>query len=191
MIRPPSLCSRCGSAEPTSRTAGVSSELERLLERVRRRPRSPVPARRAARVPHEDVEPAERLERRSRRRARGLAGGVTSPRTASAPIRSASRSSTSRLRANIVTFAPSAASASALARPSPDEAPQTSAVRPFSPRSTRAAYLRRQPSGRQHADDLADGVGRLPAAPACSSSERSSSTICSIPFGPSFTGTPM
>ena len=60
---------------------------------------------------------------------------VTSPRTASAPIRSASRSSCSRRRANIVTFAPSSASASAAARPSPDEAPQTIAVLPRRPRS--------------------------------------------------------
>ena len=39
-------------------------------------------------------------------------------------------------RANMATFAPSAASASAVARPMPDEAPQTIAVRPASPSST-------------------------------------------------------
>ena len=47
-----------------------------------------------------------------------------------------------RRRANMTTFAPSSASASALASPSPDEAPQTSAVRPLSPRSMTPATLR-------------------------------------------------
>jgi len=63
---------------------------------------------------------------------------VTSPRTASAPIRFASRSSSSRRRANIVTFAPSSARASAEARPRPDEAPQTIAVLPLRPSSIEA-----------------------------------------------------
>src|SRR5262249_35147296 len=67
-------------------------------------------------------------------RARSF-GTVRSPRTASAPMRSASRSSRSRRRANIATFAPSAASASAIASPMPEEAPQTIAVLPRSPRS--------------------------------------------------------
>ena len=38
-------------------------------------------------------------------------------------------------RANMATLAPSAASASLMARPMPDEAPQTIAVRPVRPRS--------------------------------------------------------
>src|SRR5439155_1149100 len=89
-------------------------------------------------------------------------GFVTSPRTARAPIRSASRASTSRRRPNMVTFARSAARASAVARPRPDDAPQTIAVRPFSPRSTLSA----PPSdagalGAEDADHFANGVGRL------------------------------
>src|SRR5262249_26160982 len=72
---------------------------------------------------------------RSTRRFRS-AGFVTSPRTERPPIRSASRSSTSRRRANSETFAPSAASASAIASPMPADAPQTIAVRPLRPRST-------------------------------------------------------
>src|SRR5947208_6778938 len=116
-------------------------------------------------------------------RSRGV---VTSPRTASAPRRSASRSSTSRRRANMVTFAPSPASASAVASPSPAEAPQTIAVRPLSPRSTalrhrsrcrhqdagtsalrpseltgRCAWILHNPLRREDADDLAHGVGGL------------------------------
>src|SRR5690242_4907993 len=83
------------------------------------------------------------------------AGFVTSPRTASAPSRSASRSSSSRRRANIATFAPSAASASAIARPMPEEAPQTIAVRPLRSRSTGGLSAR----GAEHADDLANGLG--------------------------------
>jgi hypothetical protein len=43
---------------------------------------------------------------------------------------------TLRRRANIATFAPSCTSDSAHARPMPADAPQTIAVRPFSPRST-------------------------------------------------------
>src|SRR5436309_187932 len=50
-------------------------------------------------------------------------------------MRSASRSSSSRRRANMATFAPSAASDSAIARPMPADAPQTIAVRPLRPRS--------------------------------------------------------
>ena len=65
-------------------------------------------------------------------------GTITSPRTARAPILSASRSSSSRRRPNIATFAPSAASCSAIARPIPEEAPQTTAVRPSSPRFNRS-----------------------------------------------------
>ena len=72
----------------------------------------------------------------ARRGAARSRGYVTSPRTASAPSRSASRSSTSRRRANMATFAPSAASASATASPMPEDAPQTIAVRPSRPRST-------------------------------------------------------
>src|SRR5581483_5276041 len=43
--------------------------------------------------------------------------------------------------------------------PSPDDAPSTSAVRPFSPRSTPRAWYA-LPLGRQHADDLAHRVAR-------------------------------
>ena len=64
------------------------------------------------------------------------ASSVTSPATATPPSRAACSSSSSARRAKRTTFAPSSASASALASPSPDEAPQTSAVRPLSPRST-------------------------------------------------------
>ena len=63
------------------------------------------------------------------RRSRS-SGRVRSPGTASAPIRAASRSSTSARRANIATLAPSAASASEMARPMPWDAPSTIAVRP-------------------------------------------------------------
>ena len=58
------------------------------------------------------------------------AATVRSPETATAPILAASRSTTSARRANIVTFAPSAASASATASPIPCEAPSTTALRP-------------------------------------------------------------
>src|SRR4029453_19119677 len=93
---------------------------------------------------------------RSTSRSRSL-GSVMSPRTESAPSWSASRSSSSWRRANIATFAPSAANARAIASPIPEDAPQTIAVRPFRPRSTA--------SGGEDADDLADGVGRLVQEP--------------------------
>ena len=70
----------------------------------------------------------------STRRFRSF-GFVTSPRTASAPRRSAWRASSSRRRANMATFAPSALSASAVARPIPADEPQTIAVRLLRPRS--------------------------------------------------------
>src|ERR671918_1385694 len=79
---------------------------------------------------------------------------VTSPATASAPRRPASRSSTSRRRANITTFAPSSASASATPSPIPADAPQTIAVRPSRWRSTSFPL--------QDAHDLADRRGRRP-----------------------------
>src|SRR5688572_29185790 len=91
---------------------------------------------------------------RSTRRSRS-AGFVRSPRTASAPIRSASCRRTSRRRANIVTLAPSSASASAIARPMPDEAPQTIAVLARRPRSIAEALCG------EDADDFADGVRGL------------------------------
>src|SRR5262245_37653759 len=81
-------------------------------------------------------------------------GLVRSPRTASAPMRSASRSRRSRRRANIATFAPSAASDSAIARPIPEDAPQTIAVRPRRPRSIPSAHG-------EDADDVADRGRRL------------------------------
>src|SRR5256886_7846196 len=83
---------------------------------------------------------------------------VRSPRTGRPPIRSASRSSSSRRRANIDTLAPSAASDSAIARPIPDEAPQTIAVRPL---SSRSMSLRRVFAAAEHTDDVAHGRGRL------------------------------
>ena len=63
-------------------------------------------------------------------------GTVTSPATASPPRRSASRSSGSGRLANSTTFAPSSASASAIPRPIPADAPQMTAVRPCKWRST-------------------------------------------------------
>ena len=99
------------------------------------------------------------------------AGTVRSPRTASAPIRSASRSSRSRRRANMATFAPSSASASAIARPMPDEAPQTIAVLPSRPRFK---PVRSTPTTSRTAS--ADS-----ASADCSSSVSSSSTISSTP----------
>ena len=63
-------------------------------------------------------------------------GVVRSPRTASVPSRSASRTSVSRWRANMATFAPSPTSDSAIASPIPCDAPETIAVRPRRPSST-------------------------------------------------------
>ena len=68
---------------------------------------------------------------RSTRRWRS-AGFVRSPRTASAPSRSASRSRIVAAPGEHRTFAPSSASASAIASPIPEEAPQTIAVLPLS-----------------------------------------------------------
>ncbi len=78
---------------------------------------------------------------------------LTSPRTASAPRRSASRSSTSRRRANIATFAPSSDSAPRSRAPSRRRRRRRSRLRPFN----RALRLHQA----QHADDFAHRVGGL------------------------------
>src|SRR5262249_19241145 len=72
---------------------------------------------------------------------------VTSPGTArtlapvAALILSAASRSAASVRADIVTLAPSAASSIAVARPSPLDAPATSAVFPFNPRSMRFLHF--------------------------------------------------
>ena len=147
-MRPAGLSCRCGRARWTRRTAGwsISSKAcssESAVTSV------PEPAGGPPEFQTTMSRPPNASSVFATARSRSC-GSETSPRTASAPIRSASRSSTSRRRANIVTFAPSAASDSAVARPRPDDAPHTSAVRPFSPRSTvggtlAGAYVR--PSG--------------------------------------------
>ena len=60
-MRPASLCSRCGRQRRTSRTAGREEELERRLEAVVGHVAG-LAGGRAARVPDEDVDAAERLE---------------------------------------------------------------------------------------------------------------------------------
>src|SRR6478672_24455 len=168
---------RCGSASRTSRTAGRSRS-----SNAASRLSSVISAALPGGGPPEfqttmSIPPkASRVFETSRSRS---AAFVTSPRTASAPIRSASNSSCSRLRASMATLAPSSASASAEPRPRPDEAPQTIAVLPRRPRSMRrdgsrsACAPAKKPGSApaehvssllraQHADDLADGVGGLP-----------------------------
>src|SRR6478735_3407281 len=135
MTRPAGLRSRCGSASRTSRTAGRSRS-----SNAASRLSSVISAALPGGGPPEfqttmSIPPkASSVFETSRSRS---AAFVTSPRTASAPIRSASNSSCSRLRASMATLAPSSASASAEPRPRPDEAPQTIAVLPRRPRSMR------------------------------------------------------
>ena len=113
-------CTACSSASASTSIAAVRGGPPPLLTRMSMPPN------------------AARVWSTRRWRSRGL---VRSPRTASAPRRSASRSSSSRRRANMATLAPSSASASAVPRPIPDDAPQTIAVRPFSPRSTASSRV--------------------------------------------------
>ena len=135
-IRPASLFRMCGSASRTSRTAGWSrssnadSSWRSVISEAGPAGGPPEFHTRMSIPPKASTV---RLTSRSR-----SAAFVTSPRTARAPMRSASRSRTSRRRANIATFAPSAASASAEASPRPDEAPQTIAVLPRRPSSIEA-----------------------------------------------------
>src|SRR2546421_3098908 len=150
-MRPAGLRSRYGRQRWTSRTAGSSRSSSASVSDSGVTSSAvpgvgPPPFQTRMSIPRKAVRVCSTARSRSR-------GGVTSPRPASPPIRSASRSSTSRRRPTSVTLAPSAARASALARPSPDDAPKTSAVRPLSPRSKNS--LRGQ-----DADDLAHGVGR-------------------------------
>src|SRR5436190_14879157 len=151
-MRPPSLWTRCGRQSSTRRTSGASrsstasSTLSGVIAVAGPGGGPPLFQTRMSSPPN-----ASTVRWTVAVRSRGL---LTSPRTASAPMRSASRSSTSRRRANIVTFAPSPASASAVASPRPDDAPLTIAVRPLSPRSI--FYLLTE-----HADDFAHRVGRF------------------------------
>ncbi len=137
-------------------------------------------SRRAARVVHEDVDAAVGVDGCLRRAARGRPALVTSPATARPPIRSASRSRSSRRRANMTTFAPSPASDSAMPRPMPggraaDD--RRAAARARDPRY----FLFRTPT-----------TSRTAAADArsifFSSAVRRSFTISSTPAAPSFTG---
>ena len=133
ITRPRPLRSSCGRQRVVSRIAESSSSSTAGLDLVV----GEADGRRARRPPLLFTRmsiPPKASSVRSTRRLRS-AGFVTSPRTASAPTLSASRSSRSRLRANMATFAPSPARDSAIASPIPEEAPQTIAVRPFSPRS--------------------------------------------------------
>ena len=80
-------------------------------------------------------------------------GAVTSPRPRArrgAPPRARAAQ---RLRANIATFAPSSASASAIPSPIPADAPQTIAVRPRSPRSIPYFFFRMPTTSRTAAAD--------------------------------------
>src|SRR6266540_1651501 len=148
-IRPPSLCSRCGRQSCTSRTAGTNSSSTACsrfsaVTAVAGPGGGPPPFQTRMSMPPKAWSVRSTTSWRWR-------GFVTSPRTARAPILSASRSRRSRRRANIVTLAPSPASDSAVASPRPEEAPETIAVRPLRPRSIDL--------GGEHADDVPDGLG--------------------------------
>ncbi len=132
-MRPAGLFSRYGRQRRTRRTAGRSRS-----SKARSRSSSVTSEARPGDGPPEfqttmSMPPnASTVFETTRSRSVAL---VTSPRTASAPMRSASRSSSSRRRANMVTFAPSSARASADASPRPEDAPQTIAVLPRRPSS--------------------------------------------------------
>ena len=98
--------SQVGKAEVRQPDGGEEQQRDRILERL-------------------VVDPVRSTRLR---RSRGL---VRSPCTASAPMRSASFSSSCRRRANMATLAPALSSSSAIARPMPEEAPQTIAVLPL------------------------------------------------------------
>src|SRR5579862_1052099 len=153
MMRPAGLSSRYGRQRWTRRTSGCSSSStawssDSGVTSSALPGGGPPPFQTSTSRPPKAAIVCSTARSRSR-------GTVTSPRTASPPTRSASRSITSRRRPRSVTFAPSAASDSALARPSPDDAPVTMAVRPLRPRFKR-------PLRRQDADDLTDGLGARP-----------------------------
>ena len=173
--RPWPLAREVRQAEPRRAGRGEQQQLDRVLDRLggRRRARSsgggPPPFSTSTSMPPNASSVV------ARRAARRCCGFVRSPRTASAPIRSASRSSTSRRRANIATFAPSAASDSAIARPDP---------------GGRAADDRRAPAEAElHwlARSRTPTTSRTAAADSSSQprscSVRSSSTISSMPAG--------
>ena len=83
-----------------------------------------------AAVQDDDVDAAEGIERRRDEPLEVGGDGEIARKPRTAPILAASRSTTSALRANIATLAPSAASASETASPIPCEAPSTTALRP-------------------------------------------------------------
>src|SRR5438105_4707390 len=133
ITRPASLRSRCGRQRPTRRTAGSSSRstaccTASAVKSTALPAGGPPEFQTTMSTPPNVSSVVWTIRSRS-------SGLVTSPGTARAPICSASRSSSSRRRPRIATSAPSATSAWADARPSPEEAPQTIAVRPASPRS--------------------------------------------------------
>src|SRR4051794_1632300 len=160
-MRPPGLFSRCGRQRRTRRTNGCSrsSNADSSASSVSS---DALPAGGPPEFQTRMSTPPNASTVFSTARSRSVAL-VTSPRTASAPMRFASRSSSSRRRATIVTFAPSSARASADASPRPDDAPHTIAVLPRRPRSiARTVAGVRHPGLRaQHADDVAHGVRRL------------------------------
>ena len=208
MMRPRPLARRCGRQRPTRRTCGTSRSSTAAVTG------SGVTSgrgagRRAAAVQHEDVDPAERLDGRRRRGARDRRAAVRSPGTASAPIRAASRSTTSRaarehrhVRAlggeRLGDREPHA-----LRGAEHDRAPSVKAEihRPGSVpgRTVQDVQSRRLSSRRpcagaqtslQHADDLATAAAEALSI-RFSSAESCSFTISSTPPAPSLTGTPM
>src|SRR4051794_4242644 len=150
MIRPRPLLRRCGRQRFVRRIAEKRRSSSASLSASSSSPAAGPAGGPPPLFTRMSSPPKVSTVRRTRRlRSRGF---VRSPWTASAPIRSASRSSTERRRANMTTFAPALSSASAIARPIPDDAPQTIAVLSF--RLIRTALRLRGEERHRRNDDV-------------------------------------
>src|SRR5579883_2941331 len=158
-IRPQPRASIPGSARRTKRTctstfiAKASSQSASVVPSTSRPPAGPVTLFTSTSAPPKAASCARHTASTPASVARSAA--TASTRAPRPRIASAAAASAAPPRAQIVTAAPSAASASAIARPMPLLAPVTSARLPASPRSIVAATIARCAAAARRFGDLA------------------------------------